>query len=161
MQDHTLLHVRDNLYSLTFKAPVVRDRAHVLTRAIFGLTKLEKLVVLDDIPIVDYTTNLQDIVPPSLRSLQSSSASPVELRILEPPNMAQNLTAGLLTYCEIHEVPCYAFFSLQESYLGKPLVSSETLDAYCDGLNKIGLGHLRYDKSRMRVEAQPNNRLYL
>lgn len=51
--------------------------------------------------------------------------------------------------------------SLQESYLGKHIVTIETVDAYEDGLRKIDIARLEYDKNKIYIDEQPQHRLYL
>ncbi|KAI7869967.1 hypothetical protein BDF14DRAFT_1741513 [Spinellus fusiger] len=87
----------------------------------------------------------------------------------EAPNMVKGLSAALLSHCEIHAIPCYSLLTLQESMLGKLLVTQDTLDGYHEGLTALGL-RLDYDEqalsrvlssdTKSRVDEH-HHRLYL
>ncbi|KAL7319479.1 hypothetical protein PS15m_002609 [Mucor circinelloides] len=127
-----------------FTKEIQAEDAAPYTKAIFNLfkEKVEKVVVLDAFTATGYTTETwnQDMVPPLLRVLQTSSAPVIKgLPLFEIPNMIKALSASIVNYCEMYSIPCYDFLTLQESIYGKLLVNEETLEAYSQGFHHLGL----------------------
>ncbi|KAL0078221.1 hypothetical protein F4703DRAFT_1225165 [Phycomyces blakesleeanus] len=112
---------------------------------------LDRVIILDSFTAAEYTSDVwgEDLQPPYMRVLQTSATqSNPKLIHFEAPNMVKGFEAALITYCEIHAIPCYSFLTLQESMLGKLLVTTDTLDGYLPGLQALGLS-LNYDETKM------------
>lgn len=86
-----------------FTKEIQAEDAAPYTKAIFNLfkEKVEKVVVLDAFTATGYTTETwnQDMVPPLLRVLQTSSAPVIKgLPLFEIPNMIKALSASIVNY---------------------------------------------------------------
>ncbi|KAI7882967.1 hypothetical protein K492DRAFT_205812 [Lichtheimia hyalospora FSU 10163] len=161
INDCPILQVSEDILCIPLKKKVEREQVQAMAKSIVGLSKLKSIVILDSLAAADYISNTRDVSPPFLRVLQSSNTQTLIGEQLEPPNMIQDLTAALISYCEIHAIPGYALLSLQESYLGKHIVTIETVDAYVNGLKQTEITRLGYDKSKVYIDEQPQHRLYL
>ncbi|CDS10790.1 hypothetical protein LRAMOSA11276 [Lichtheimia ramosa] len=161
INDCPILQISEDVLCIPLKKKVEREQVQAMSKSITGLFKLKSIILLDSLAGADYISNTRDITPPFLRVLQTSNTQKLIGDQLEPPNMIQDLTAALISYCEIHGIPGYVLLSLQESYLGKHIVTIETVDAYEDGLRKIDIARLEYDKNKIYIDEQPQHRLYL
>ncbi|ORY99195.1 hypothetical protein BCR43DRAFT_488881 [Syncephalastrum racemosum] len=158
------------LVGIPFQHTVPREDAATFVRSIMTLfqNQIESVYVLDAFARTNYISAVRedDASPPLLRVLQTSATQAQHFEEYQPPNMVEAFTAAALAYCEIHHVPCYGFLSLQETYLGKPIVTSETLEAYTHGFQALNI-NIAYDLSKMEAAAkkqqidQHHHRLYL
>eukprot|EP00026_Physarum_polycephalum_P015007 Phypoly_transcript_15584.p1 GENE.Phypoly_transcript_15584~~Phypoly_transcript_15584.p1 ORF type:complete len:250 (+),score=21.16 Phypoly_transcript_15584:144-893(+) len=65
--------------------------------------------------------------PPLLRKLQTSSFKhSYDVPFLESPNMVEKISAAVLSYCEVRQIPAVAFVSLQDTLF----VTSTTIGAF-------------------------------
>ncbi|ORZ24444.1 hypothetical protein BCR42DRAFT_402967 [Absidia repens] len=127
--------------------------ANTYSKLVFDLPglQIERVILLDSYVSADYTSRQwgEDSRPPFLRVLQTSTTKKIPgIESYEAPNLVKDLSAALLAHCEIHGIPCYGFFSLQESLLGKHIVTEDTCVAYSQGLDKLGL-KLPVDKKKL------------
>ncbi|CAG8545456.1 11858_t:CDS:2 [Acaulospora morrowiae] len=85
--------------------------------------------------------------PPFCRLLQSSVAPKLDHSIpkYEPPNLVCNLSAALLSHCEIHKIPAYLLLSLQDTFFGKTESTSETLQGFQEALENLQSSELGLD----------------
>ncbi|CAO3638840.1 unnamed protein product [Cunninghamella blakesleeana] len=144
---------------------IAEDRIHVsfptidinsvnkFTNLIFNLpgAQIQKVLILDSFVSTEYTSHNfgEDIHPPFLRVLQTSATTEIPtFDKFEAPNLVKDLSASILAHCEIHNIPCYALFSLQEAYLGKHIITDDTYTAYAQGLEKLGI-KLDVDKNKL------------
>ncbi|ORE06306.1 hypothetical protein BCV72DRAFT_126419 [Rhizopus microsporus var. microsporus] len=117
---------------------------------------LSKVIILDS-----FTTE-SDLIPPTLRVLQSSASPLVQtLTLYEIPHMVTGLSAAIINYCEIHSIPCYNLLTLQEYVYGKLLVTDTTLEAYNHGLHQLGHDHLNFDSELLQkaLESRHSGRI--
>ena len=68
--------------------------------------------------------------------------------------------------CEVQNIPCYTLVTMQEYYLGKPIVTLETIEAYVPALKKIGVENLAYNTGDVEAALKADggsstSRLYL
>ncbi|CEP18519.1 hypothetical protein [Parasitella parasitica] len=139
---------------ISFTKEIQAEEAASYTKAIFNAFKgnVEKVIVLDSFTATGYTseTRNEEMEPPLLRILQTSSAPVIEgLPLFEIPNMTKALAASILNYCEIYSIPCYDFLTLQESLYGKLLVNEETLEAYGQGFQHLGF-EFKFNEQAMK-----------
>ncbi|KAL1931650.1 hypothetical protein VTP01DRAFT_9793 [Rhizomucor pusillus] len=148
--------ISSSIVTVAVNEALDRSIVPVFTSSLVSLfaSQLERIIVLDSISPAEYISSKwgEDLTPPYLRVLSSSAAPQItKLKQLEQPNIIKDLSAALVSYCEIYNVSCYVLLSLQESYLGKPIITSETLDAYSEGLDAIGLTTLLYDSEKLQA----------
>ncbi|KAI8636841.1 hypothetical protein BD408DRAFT_76422 [Parasitella parasitica] len=144
----------ESILLIPFTKEIQAEEAASYTKAVFNAFKksVEKVIVLDSFTAAGYTSETwnEDMVPPSLRVLQTSSAPVIEaLPLFEIPNMIKALAASIVNYCEIYSIPCYDFLTLQESIYGKLLVNEETLEAYSQGFQHLGL-EFKFNEQAMK-----------
>ncbi|KAI8089591.1 uncharacterized protein BX664DRAFT_333413 [Halteromyces radiatus] len=142
----------DDIACISFPQVEAKD-SHMFTKLVFDLPglQIEKVILLDSFVSTDYTNHVwgENVSPPFLRVLQTSSTKKIpEINTYEAPNLVKDLSAALLAHCEMHGIPCYAFFSLQESLLGKHIITKDTCTAYSQGLDKLGI-QLPVDKDKL------------
>ncbi|SAM02037.1 hypothetical protein [Absidia glauca] len=133
----------DDIVCISFPTVDTKD-ANTYAQMAFNLPGLtvERVILLDSFVSTDYTSRQwgDDPRPPFLRVLQTSVTTKIpETNPYEAPNLVKDLAAALLAHCEIHGIPCYGLFSLQESLLGKHIITQDTCTAYSQGLDKLGI----------------------
>ncbi|KAI9490818.1 hypothetical protein BDB00DRAFT_874987 [Zychaea mexicana] len=170
-KEHPIFLLSPDVLGVSFQDVVENDQVYAVVKPIFELVgdRVKSVVVLDALPSAEYlhTGDRDDLLPPCLRILQSSAASSVPgLESLEVPNMLKGLSAAFTSLCEVRNVPCYTLVTMQEYYLGKPIVTLETVEAYIPALKKIGLDKLVYQTADMQAllkteQSGAVNRLYL
>jgi hypothetical protein len=92
---------------IPFTKEIQAEEAVPYTKSIFNAFKgnVEKVIVLDSFTATGYTSETwnEDMVPPSLRVLQTSSAPVIKgLPLFEIPNMIKALAASIVNYVNIH-----------------------------------------------------------
>ncbi|ORX53517.1 hypothetical protein DM01DRAFT_1336056 [Hesseltinella vesiculosa] len=130
-------------------ATLANEYARVVLDA-FG-ARLQQVILLDSYINSEYTSKewgVQD-EPPFIRLLQTSSTKKISgILPYESPNLVKDLAAAIIAKCEIHGIPCYALFSLQESLLGKHIVTADTCTAYATALENLGF-QLSLDENKL------------
>ncbi|KAI9287164.1 hypothetical protein BC943DRAFT_319152 [Umbelopsis sp. AD052] len=91
----------------------------------------------ETVPIVKY-----------LRSSLGRKSS--QLDMLSAPNLTTGISAAIMTYCELHQLPCVALFTLQESSLGKALITDETTAAFTTALENLEVACPSLDYGNLR-----------
>ncbi|KAI7852055.1 hypothetical protein BDC45DRAFT_195130 [Circinella umbellata] len=161
-----------DVLGVSFQNDVVEDdQVYSVAKPVLELIaeRVKSVVILDGIPGAEYfhIGDRDDLAPPCLRILQTSASQPVTgLKSIEAPNMLKGLAAAFVSLCEVKNIPCYTLVTMQEYYLGKPIVTLETVEAYITGLKRIGLDKLVYKTTDMEVLLKTEssgsvNRLYL
>ncbi|KAI9307203.1 hypothetical protein BJ944DRAFT_262268 [Cunninghamella echinulata] len=145
--------ITEDRIHLSFPTTVNVNNVNKIANLIFNFpgAQIQKVIILDSFVSTEYTSQQwgEDIRPPFLRVLQTSSTTKIpEFQLYEVPNLVKDLSASILAHCEIHNIPCYALFSLQEAYLGKHIITDETYTAYTQGLEKLGI-KLSVDKDKL------------
>ncbi|KAI8060732.1 hypothetical protein BC940DRAFT_149497 [Gongronella butleri] len=117
-------------------------QAHALAKLLMDQLRINKVVLLDSYVPSEYTSlewNAQE-EPPFIRWLHTSGAQQVpNVPHYEPPNLVRDLAAAIIGKCEIYGIECHALFSLQESLLGKHIVTADTCAAYATACGKLGM----------------------
>ncbi|KAI8343594.1 hypothetical protein BC941DRAFT_411828 [Chlamydoabsidia padenii] len=160
----------DDIVCISFPNVDTKD-ANTYAQMVFNLPGLtvERVILLDSFISTDYTCRQwgNDPRPPFLRVLQTSSTTKLpDMNQYEAPNLVKDLSAALLAHCEIHGIPCYGLFSLQESLLGKHIITQDTCIAYSQGLHKLGI-ELPIDNNKLNKVIKQggvdehHHRLYL
>ncbi|KAG1149368.1 hypothetical protein G6F37_003826 [Rhizopus arrhizus] len=115
--------------------------------------KISKIIVLDSF------ASENDLTPPTIRVLQSSSSPVIKgLTLYEIPHMITGLPAAIVNYCEIHSIPCFDLLTLQEYVYGKLLVTEDTLIAYNQGLSQLDL-NLQFDSQLLQQVLNHHGRI--
>ncbi|KAI9005477.1 hypothetical protein CLU79DRAFT_781507 [Phycomyces nitens] len=160
-----VLDLGHNVLGLPLNLTVPQEQASQYAASLLKSLKtgLDRVIILDSFTAAEYTCNAwgEDLQPPYMRVLQTSTTkSHPNLVHFEAPNMVKGFEAALITYCEIHSIPCYSFLTLQESMLGKRLVTTDTLDGYLPGLQALGLS-FNYDETKMNevLKTRKNGRV--
>ncbi|CAO3675647.1 unnamed protein product [Umbelopsis vinacea] len=152
--------------------------AFTLVQALFQtLSDIKQFIILDSYLASNYISSnrTEREAVPNLKCLRSSTdVKSLKIELLSPPNLSTGITAAILTHCEIHQIPCVALFALQESSLGKTLITDETTEGYAstltnmdvsgalvdnDSLHKI-LRARKYGKDSGRIDAD-HHRMYI
>ncbi|KAI8369519.1 uncharacterized protein BYT42DRAFT_549190 [Radiomyces spectabilis] len=154
------IYCRDTLLFIPIDKALPREDITEAARSVLApFSDIQKVIVLDSFTSTMYTSSTwnEDMYPPCLRLLQTTNTSKIpDIQQYEPPNILQDMSAALMTYCEVRNIPCYTLLSLQESLLGKLIVTGDTLNAYVQGLQSLGL-KVEYDESRMNEILQVNH----
>jgi len=102
------------------------DIAFIWVKTLFAAIIPQQVYVFDAILSSFYRVP-NPASPPLLRKLQTSSFKhPNDVPFLESPNMVEKISAAILSYCEVRQVPAIAFVSLQDTLF----VTSTTLGAF-------------------------------
>ncbi|KAI7907450.1 uncharacterized protein BX663DRAFT_445147 [Cokeromyces recurvatus] len=136
--------VKQPILLIPFTTQIPPEEASLYTKSILNSFsgKMDKVIVLDSFTTTGYITKdyNENLAPPFLRILQTTTAPIVKgLAPYECPNIIKGFTASLISYCEMHSIPCYNLLTLQESVYAALLITTETLEAYNIGLRQLGL----------------------
>ncbi|KAI8583750.1 hypothetical protein K450DRAFT_222625 [Umbelopsis ramanniana AG] len=110
------------------------------TVALFQQLPCKEVILFDSYLASNYITfNRQEReTVPIVKYLRSSlGRKSSQLDMLSAPNLTTGISAAILTYCELHQLPCVALFTLQESSLGKALITDETTAAFATALEDL------------------------
>ncbi|KAF9913850.1 hypothetical protein BX616_009453 [Lobosporangium transversale] len=121
----------------------VKDKDSLnFARAILQNIQATRIIILDTFSPSSYFTGSANVEYnyPWLRLLQTTGSTIVnEIPTLEVPNLVQNLSAALMSYCEVRGMTnTYLLLSLQEFIYGKVLTTSGTLRGLKEGLANLG-----------------------
>ncbi|KAI8146047.1 hypothetical protein BJV82DRAFT_576372 [Fennellomyces sp. T-0311] len=166
-----ILLLGQDILGLPFDEAIDDEQAYAIVKPVLNLVseRLKSVVVLDGLPSAEYmhTGDRENLLPPCTRILYSSAAQPVsQLEALEAPNMLKGLSAAFMTLCEVRSIACYTLVTMQEYYLGRPIVTLETVDAYVPALRKIGVDSAASNAADIEAVLKADhpgsaNRLYL
>ncbi|KAH8555580.1 hypothetical protein BGW37DRAFT_477781 [Umbelopsis sp. PMI_123] len=121
------------------------------------LPSTKEVIIFDSYLASNYiTANRQERESvPNLKCLRSSTfAKSPKVNLLSPPNLATGMTAAILTHCELHQLPCVALFTLQESSLGKALITDDMAAAFATVLAELDVNYPLLDYSSLQSILQ-------
>ncbi|KAG0238294.1 hypothetical protein BGW41_008207 [Actinomortierella wolfii] len=115
-------------------------------RTLLENIKADRIIVLDTLSPSTYLSGIPDAEYnlPWLRLLKTSGSKEVpQIPSLEVPNLVQNLSATLMSHCEIRgKSDTYLVLSLQEGLYGKTLTTKATIQGYQQALKHLSLDHV-------------------
>ncbi|KAG2187698.1 hypothetical protein INT44_005388 [Umbelopsis vinacea] len=124
-----------------------------VTVALFQQLPCTEVILFDSYLASNYITpNRQEReTVPIVKYLRSSlGRKSSQLDMLSAPNLTTGISAAIMTYCELHQLPCVALFTLQESSLGKALITDETTAAFTTALEDLEVACPSLDYGNLR-----------
>ncbi|CAG8481517.1 5348_t:CDS:2 [Ambispora gerdemannii] len=121
------------------------ERCAEWTKALFKHVDVQSVVVFDTFAASSYINvdSYEDNrYPPLVRILQTSKATLIQdIPLYEPPNLTRDLSAAILSHCEIRKIPAYLLLSLLDTQHGRFVATSSTLQAFQTTWEKLVASH--------------------
>jgi len=120
---------------------VPNEIVFAVTVALFQhFSNTTEVILFDSFLASNYITSIRQEreTVPTVKYLRSSlGAKSSKIGVLNAPNLSTGISAAIMTHCELHQIPCVALFTLQESSLGKALITDETAAAFVNALSDL------------------------
>ncbi|RHZ77402.1 hypothetical protein Glove_180g125 [Diversispora epigaea] len=144
------------------------DRCFLWVKALFDQIKAERVYIFDTFKISSYLTNVKhkEFYPPLYRLLKTSVAPKLDdsIQLYESPNLMFNLSAALLSHCEIRRIPAYLILSLQDTFYGKNETTVQTLKGFQECLKILKLNNnenLQFNFNNFQKKSSNYQGLYV
>jgi len=109
---------------------ILPEQSLIWTSCLFEHIKSKKVIIFDGLLDTRYSTSYgMDPHPPMLYKLQTNTIHKGEYdfcSFLDVPNLIDGIVAAILSHCELNNLPCIAFLSLEEAQL----LNAPTLQAF-------------------------------
>ncbi|RIB05661.1 hypothetical protein C2G38_2117843 [Gigaspora rosea] len=114
------------------------ERCFIWTKTLFNHIEAERVIIFDIFKLSSYIFNhREEHIYPYCRVLSSNSALEMDksIPIYQPPNLVCNLSAAILSHCELYNISAYLLLNPQTEKIGMIQIYQE----YQKILNQLNL----------------------